>query len=149
MIDLLGSDLGLLSNRAKKLNVVFAWLEAIDSDTKNKILEILKNDQLQKGIDGDGDIIGLYSIYTEMLKPNKVAGTPYTLEDTGAFYNSLFVTVSTDNLNIDGNGKKGEQNLFDKYTTAIVGLTQESKDKLAEILIPKYQNYVAKVLQIS
>jgi hypothetical protein len=147
MIDLLGSDLGLLSNRAKKLNVVFAWLEAIDSDTKNKILETLKNDQLQKGINEKGDVIGLYSYWTEIISNGKKQeGDPYTLEDTGAFYNSLFVTVSTDSLNIDGNGKKGEQNLFDKYTAAIVGLTKESKDKLAEILIPKYQNYVAKVL---
>lgn len=149
MIDFLGSDLGLLCDRVKKLNDVFAWLEAIDTDAKAKILDILKNDQLQKGIDGDGDIIGLYSIYTEMINPNKVAGTPYTLEDTGAFYQSLFITVTTDALSIDGNGRKGKTNLFDRYTDSIVGLTQESKDKLAEILIPKYQQYVAKILQIN
>jgi len=149
MIDLLNSDLGMLCKRVKLLKEIFAWIEAIDTDTKNRILDILKTDQLQKGIDGDGDVIGLYSIYTEMINPNKVAGTPYTLEDTGYFYRSLFIGVNTDYLFIDGDGKKGKENLFNKYTDSIVGLTQESKDKLAEILVPKYQNHVRKTLQIN
>jgi len=149
MIDLLNSDLGMLCKRVKLLKEVFAWLDAIDTDTKNQILQILKTDQLQKGIDGDGDVIGLYSIATEMINPKKEAGTPYTLEDTGAFYRSLYVGVGLDSMLIDGQGDKGNENLFDKYTDAIVGLTQESKNKLAEILIPKYQNHVRKILQIN
>ena len=117
------------------------------------VLEMIKQDQLFKqGIDEDGDIIGLYSEWTEMLNPDKVAGTPYTLFDTGAFYESMKIVVLNDAfvveaqpIKIDEDGKK--TNLFAKYGEGIIGLTDENKEKLAVEIKQRFINEVNKLLQ--
>ena len=79
MVDFTNNDLGDLLKRTKLLFDSIAWFESFDTQLKNKILDWIRNDQLQKGIDEDGDIMGLYSEWTEMINPEKIAGTPYTL----------------------------------------------------------------------
>lgn len=155
MVDFTNNDLGDLLKRTKLLFDSIAWFESFDTQLKNKILDWIRNDQLQKGIDEDGDIMGLYSEWTEMINPEKVAGTPYTLKDTGAFYKSLFIDVLTNFFVIDGDGLKKDQetgivtDLFKWLGEGIVGLTEENSDKLADELKIKYINYVRKVLQIN
>jgi hypothetical protein len=107
-----------------------------------------------KGIDEDGDIMGLYSEWTEMLNPIKEAGTPYTLYDTGEFYKSLFIDVLAEVFVVDGDGLKTDPetgkitDLFKWLGEGIVGLTEENKDKLVEELKIKYIQNVRKILQI-
>lgn len=60
------------------------------------VLKILKEEQLNKGIDSSGKVVGVYSPITEQIsfekqllgnsprKP-KIAGQPYNFEDTGSF----------------------------------------------------------------
>lgn len=45
--------------------------------------------QLEKGIDSDGNILGFYSVATEVFSGGrKKAGDRYTLKDTAFYYNS-------------------------------------------------------------
>ena len=153
MVNFLDNDLGELLKRTKKISEEKIWKKSFNAKLKKTILTWIKNDQLQKGIDEDGDIMGLYSEWTEMMNPEKVAGTPYTLKDTGDFYKSLFIEVLSDEFVIDGNGLKIDENgkktdLFKWLGDGIVGLTEKNKEKLVEELKIKYVENVRKILQI-
>ena len=86
-----------------------------------------------------------------MMNPTKVAGTHYTLFDTGEFYESFELIVGKDYFEIDADPLKTNEdgettNLFYKYSTAILGLTDESKDKLAQELIRRYIQKIRSVV---
>ena len=156
MVDFLDNDLGVLLRRAKKMSEDKVWQKSFNARLKKTILDWIRNDQLwEKGIDEDGDIIGLYSEWTEMINPEKVAGTPFTLKDTGDFYKSLFINVLSDYFIIDGDGIKTDEltgkktDLFKRFGDGIVGLTEENKGKLVEELKIRYIEYVRKTLQIN
>jgi hypothetical protein len=154
MIDFLNNELGEILKRTKLISESIIWFSSFDVALKTKILDWIRNDQLQKGIDEDGHIMGLYSQWTEMINPEKVAGTPYTLYDTGEFYKSLFIDVLTEFFVVDGDGLKTDEDgkktdLFKWLGDGIVGLTDENKDKLAEELKIKYIENVRKILQIN
>lgn len=144
METLLGDKL----KKAAKLSESLAWLEAFDQQLKNDIISWIQKDQLQQGIDEDGDIIGLYSEWTEMLNPEKIAGTPYTLDDTGDFYRSMYVVVLKDSIVIEADPIKGNDNLFFKYGDGIIGLNEESMEKLQEEIRKKYIQFVKDALEI-
>lgn len=144
METLLGDKL----KKAAKLSESLAWLEAFDQALMNTIIKWIQEDQLQQGIDEDGDIIGLYSDFTESLNPEKIAGTPYTLDDTGDFYRSMYVVVLKDSIIIEANPTKGNDNLFFKYGDGIIGLTEESMGKLQEEIRKKYIQFVKDALEI-
>jgi len=75
-----------------------------DKDLQKYILDLIRIEQLfERGEDSDGDILGYYSEYTEMLNPEKIAGTPYTLKDTGAFYDSFLIYIYKNYYNKYGN----------------------------------------------
>ncbi len=133
-----------------------AWQNAFDGKLKNKIIEEwIQNDQLfSKGVDENGDVLGLYSEWTEKINPEKIAGTPYTLKDTGAFYKSMFIIVLVDSFIIDGNGKKIDEfgqvtDLFKWLGDGIVGLTEENREKLKLEITERFIKYVREILQIN
>jgi hypothetical protein len=154
MVDFLDNKLGEVLKRTRLLYDSIIWFESFDTKLKTKILDWIRYDQLWKGIDEDGDIMGLYSEWTEMINPEKVAGTPFTLKDTGAFYKSLFIDVLTEFFVVDGDGIKTDEitgektDLFKRFGDGIVGLTDENKEKLAEELKIKYIENARKTLQI-
>jgi hypothetical protein len=135
-------------NNGEFVNGVSAWLWAMDTETINEILSMIKIDQLlTKGVNKDGEIIGLYSEATQAINPEKVAGTPYTLFDTGDFYRSMFISVFNERIEINADPVKSpEDNLFELYGTGIIGLTEENKTKLVEIIKKKYIEYYRKTL---
>lgn len=148
------TEIGAVLNKLRTLRTQDIWHKVfMDKTLSNMILEMIQQDQLFKeGVDEDGDIIGLYSEWTEMLNPEKVAGTPYTLFDTGAFYESMKIVVLNDSfvveaqpIKIDEDGKK--TNLFEKYGEGIIGLTDENKEKLAVEIKQRFINEVNKLLQ--
>ena len=88
-----------------------------------------------KGVDEDDDIIGTYSEATEMINPSKIAGTPYTLFDSGDFYKSFVIRVGkrifeidADTSDMDGENWWVQNNIT---KDAILGLTDENKTKLS------------------
>lgn len=149
MVNFLDTDLGKIAFKAKSLNDAKAWYSALDEESKSFILELIKNEQLLKGIDAKGNTIGIYSYWTEIISEGrKQEGDPFTLYDTGAFYNSLRIIISGLSFIVEGNGQKDDKNLFEAYGDDIVGLTNESLEKLAQELLPKYINYVKEILHV-
>lgn len=145
MVNLLETKIGVTLKKVKLLSDTAVWLYSMDKKTQKKILDWIRNDQLQKGLDENNDIIGLYSIWTEKINPEKVAGTPYTLKDTGDFYKSLFVEVFNDLFEIDGEAQKSPtDNLFNLFGVGIVGLNPENKEKLKLEVNKRIIEYVYK-----
>jgi hypothetical protein len=149
------TEIGLLLNRTRLLDLKTIWLKVFtDVAFKEKILNWIRQDQLFKqGIDEDGDIIGTYSEFTEMINPSKVAGTPYTLFDTGEFYRSMIIYVFQKEIVIDADPIKTDEsgkttNLFNEYGEGIIGLTDENKTKLANELVERFNKEARKLLQI-
>jgi hypothetical protein len=148
----MNTKLGELLNRTRTIGFEYIWRKVFsDERLKRQIILWIQNDQLQKGIDEDGDILGLYSDFTEFINPEKIAGTPYTLKDTGDFYNSMFITVYADSFIVDADAIKvddsGEQtDLFKKFGDGIVGLTKENKQKLADEIKKRFQIKTSKAL---
>ena len=156
MVGIMDTSLGLLLNAAKiKLKSKEIWFRVFAGDPflRKQILNWIQQDQLFKeGIDEDGDVIGYYGEFTEAMNPEKVAGTHYTLFDTGEFYASMYVAVQmnyievvADPIKIDD--RTGEtDNLFYKYGEGIIGLTDENKTKLAIMVKIRFQREAAKIL---
>lgn len=143
----LGKTLDLFAGKRKyfRLENRVLWQRVLnDPALKEWILDLVRQDQLfDKGIDEDGDVIGYYSEFTEMMNPEKVAGTHYTLKDTGEFFASFEIRVFPTYFEIDANpiktNSQGEtENLFYKYSESILGLTDESKEKLAREILRRY-----------
>ena len=108
-------------------------------------LDLIRQDQLFKeGQDGDGNILGYYSAYTEQLNPEKKEGSHYTLNDTGKFYESMIFNIFVDYLEIDADPIKtdkdtGEEtNLFQKYGEDIIKLNEENLELFKIKLVEKY-----------
>ncbi len=108
-------------------------------------LDLIRQDQLFKeGQDGDGNILGYYSAFTEQLKPEKKEGSHYTLKDTGDFYESMIFNIFVDYLEIDADPIKtdkitGEEtNLFQKYGEDILKLNEENLELFKIKLVEKY-----------
>jgi hypothetical protein len=153
-MDLTQTVLGDALQRAIQLKHAEIWrLVFKDEQFKEQILDWIRWDQLyNEGVDELGEIIGTYSTYTEMLNPEKQAGTPYTLYDTGAFYRSMSIAILDLAIEIDADPIKTDEfgqttDLFAEYGEGIIGLTDESKQKLVDELIIRYQNETSKLLQ--
>jgi hypothetical protein len=110
------------------------------------MLQRIKRRLFDEGTNEDDKIIGRYKAFTQKLNPEKVAGSPYTLYDTGEFYASLYVGFMSDYFFIDGDGDKGRENLFDKFGMGIIGLTDDQREWLGGEVIEKYKEYVRRVL---
>jgi hypothetical protein len=154
MVDLFKTRLGETLNRTRLLSDRVAWFEAFDTILKVKILDWVRYEQLAKGVDENDQIMGLYSEFTEMINPEKQAGTPYTLYDTGDFYRSLFMVILLDSFIIDGDDEKIDEfgnitRLFNWLGNGIVGLNEKSRQKLKNEIIIKFNKYVRKILQIN
>jgi hypothetical protein len=98
------------------------------------ILDLIRDDQLmEKGVDETGKVIGTYSWATQNIyNSSKIEGEHYTLFDTGDFYKSMVILLGTNYFEIDADPIKENANLFTKYGEGIIGLTEESLEKLRE-----------------
>lgn len=156
MFDLMNTRIGELLNKATRITFADVWKEVFrDEQFKTEILDWIRWDQLyNEGVDEFGEIIGTYSRYTEIVNPEKQEGTPYTLYDTGEFYNSLMIEVLNDSILINGDGLKVDEfgqttDLFQEYGYEIIGLTDESKEKLAQELIERFNTEYKRLLSIN
>jgi hypothetical protein len=93
----------IAGERIKKTKLLFdsvAWFTALNPLVKKQILDWIRDDQLTaKGEDEDGDVIGEYSQATEIFSGGrKQEDDPFDLNNTGAFYRSMFVQALSDGL---------------------------------------------------
>lgn len=156
MVSLMDTLLGVQLRKVNLLSERVFWRKAFnDPAFTNYILDLIRNDQLfSQGIDSDGDVIGTYSEWTEMMNPEKEAGEHYTLKDTGAFYESMIIYIYDNLIEIDAdpikkNDKGEEKNLFFEYGENIIGLTDENTQKVALILADKYKQEIIRILSVT
>lgn len=136
--------------RFKKLNEVEAWITSFDADLEDEIWKLIVIEQLdKKGVNELDQVIGLYSRRTEEIDSRKKAGTPYTLNDTSAFINSLAVQVGNDFFTVNADGQKSNTNLFERYGDGIIGLTPDNLAIVKEMLKDKFIEYVRELLQVN
>ena len=154
MFDLMQTKIGELLLKARGLSFSDIWrIVFSDQQFKTQILDWIRWEQLyNQGVDELGQIIGTYSEYTAMLNPSKAFGTPYTLHDTGAFYDSMVITVLENAIEIDADPMKTDEfgqttDLFSEYGEEIIGLTDEHKTSLANELITRFQTEANRLLQ--
>jgi len=141
------SKLHELLRRRLLLSEALTWIKAFDPVNKRIILDLVREDQLRrKGIDGDGKVIGYYSLTTSFINPLKKFNTHYTLYDTGEFFKSMYIRVLADRIEIEADSNKGDEDLFIKYGNEIVKLTDENKELVAEIIRKEYRKIVRKTL---
>ena len=142
--------INLLENTANYLKPAEIWTRVFSNkELQNTIIvEYIQQDQLfEKGVDEDGNVIGYYSAVTEnFYNPMKKAGEHYTLLDTGDFYRSMVFIFGKDFFEIDADPIKQNDNLFEKYGEGIIGLTEESKEKLRLELLERYEKEVRTIL---
>lgn len=106
----------------------------------NRIEQLFK-----KGIDSKGKSLGFYSPFT--IRRKKAEGLPYdhiTLLDTRVFYQSFVLKPKQNYLEFDADPIKDETNLFEKYGVDVLGLTDNSIEKLAPRLATKFATYARK-----
>jgi hypothetical protein len=119
------------------------WYKILSKPAVKKYIINLVQDQLKNSIDGNNQRIEdtegnyYYSKLTEQITGGrKRHGDPYTLFDTGEFYNSIIVRVGKLEFLMDGDPIKTDEdgnktNLFEKYGNEIVGITEENQSKIA------------------
>lgn len=117
-------------------------------NVKQMIIEMNTHEQLfQKGVDSKGvplmDIGGDYAFVTKDIKD--YLGQPIdriTLKDTGDFYKSWRVRVLGDVIFIEADTIKDGDDLRQRWGNDILGLTEESKQKLINYAIGKYRQHI-------
>ena len=141
-----------IANNTKKLSVKkVAFFVFSEKEVQKIIIDLNRIDQiLYDGINVDGDSLPTYrhtydKVYTFEGKSNiKRAGEPYLLLDTGDFFKSFKVFVTKDGFIIWANDEKEDNNLTQAYGNGskIIGLTDESKARLSQEIIPYIVSFV-------
>ncbi len=128
----------IIHERLEKIKAVNFWVQLMSNpQTKNFIIK-LNQDRLEfQGTDIDGNVIGYYSYVTELIsKGKKQEGTPYTLNDTGYFYDSFKIDVFNDYIVIDADGAKDDID-WSAPSEKVLGLAQYQFEILNDYLVPK------------
>ena len=143
------SKLHEMLRRARRISDAVFWYKTFMSGkTRDEILDWIRIEQLKKkGVNADDETIGLYSYATELISRGaKQEGTPYTLEDTGEFYRSMYMVILKDAIVFEANPIKGNDNLFEKYGSNIVNLNNANKEKLRTLVKEKYIEQLKEIL---
>ena len=149
--------INLLDNITSFLKPDEVWKRVfLDKTLQNTIIvEYIQQDQLlDKGVDESGNPLRnkdngrtTCSATTEMLSDGrKREGEPYNLFDSGDFYKSMVFLLGKDFFEIDADPIKDNDNLFTKFGEGIIGLTEESRIKLQEELLTRYDKEIRRIL---
>lgn len=121
----------------------------LDNETIKQLIVFLNtDDQLGKEhVDSLGN--SLFNVFTNRTyysqnDPKGRGGQPYTLNDTGAFWDSFTVAVQQGRITIDANPFKDGDNLFDAYGNEIVGLNDENLQTLINEALEQFINWYIK-----
>lgn len=142
----------VINLQATELSVsVFALPEM-----KQFILRLNRFEQLySEGVDANDKIIGTYSYTTALyageetyiyngVPSTKKFGEPYTLYDTGEFYASFSVRILADGFSIVANTDKVDGDII--RFGEILGLTTNSKNELAQKMLPFLQTAIREAI---
>ena len=141
--------------KVSRMNSFTAFQVVFNTPTvKNMVIEMNTQEQLyDKGIGSDGvsleSIGGEYSFVTKDIKSS--SGQRYdhvTLNDTGDFYKSWRVSIMGEVIFIEADIIKDGDDLQQRWGGSILGLTDESKQKLINYAVVKYREYLLKQWQV-
>lgn len=164
MIDLTKTEPYLMAKRVERLlsrsregEVFRIVLDVVEVKKLVRQLNTVKQLRTEH-VDAFGDALfskrhrsGVYSKTTEIIsKGRKIAGTPYTLFDTGDFFKSWTVNVVKGAIIIDANPIKegtpfGGTNLFEEYGQ-LLGLTDDSLRVFVGAVKGRFIDYVRDVI---
>lgn len=122
-----------LAQRVKSLSIDDMLHELSEHvEFTDYIIELnTKNQLYDKGIDAKGERIGSYSPKTKAIKDaNGEISDHVTLLDTGKFYESFRVFLQGSDLIISADTIKDTDDLIFKYGQDILGLNEDSLEKL-------------------
>ena len=122
-----------LAQRVKSLSIDDMLHELSEhAEFTDYIIELnTKNQLYDKGIDAKGERIGSYSPKTKAIKDaNGEISDHVTLLDTGKFYESFRVFLQGSDLIISADTIKDTDDLIFKYGQDILGLNEDSLEKL-------------------
>jgi hypothetical protein len=110
-------------------------------DVQDEIIRLNQENQLKVGLYSDGTDTPDYSAGYKQLKRQLVGniGDKMDFRLSGEFYSTFDVEVlPSGDVNIVADGRKEDLNLFDVYGIEILGLTEDSQNKL----IPYFESYL-------
>ena len=110
-------------------------------DVQDEIIRLNQKDQLSKGLYSDGTETPEYAASYKALKRLIVSnvGDRMDFKLSGDFYRTFDVEVLPNgDINIEADGNKENKNLFDIYGIEILGLTEDSQNKL----LPYFESYL-------
>lgn len=126
------------------------WMFALnDRFTQDEIIRLNTIDQLfDQGIDSMGASLGIYQPFTIAIKRRKGQPTDrVTLKDEGDFYKSFVVIVNSDSFDIEADDfSKYDRPLFEVYGEDVAGLTEFNKQRIKEVILVKYVEYLRKTI---
>lgn len=117
-------------------------------ELQERILDLVRIEQLfKKGVDGEGTDLntltqsgfGYASITKERKRRKNQPTDRVTLFDTGAFYKSFRLILTRFDFHIDAQAQKPNGNLFEEFGDDIIELSEESIDRVIEMIIPLMQ----------
>ena len=110
----------------KMLNEIYS-----QKPVQDYIIQLNTGEQLyNQGVASNNKEIGQYAESTKVSKRRKgLISDHITLKDTGDFYNTFQVFIEGDEFELQADPIKGTVNLYQKYGTDIVGLTDQSLNK--------------------
>ena len=136
-----------VTKRLSELDEDLVWLSVVDKEEFSEQFVKWIQEQLQEGKDGNNKFMGFYAnsgrkdygaIYN--------AGDPYDLKDTGDFYNSMFLVALKNQLILEADAQKDEDNLYQKYGQAITKLNAENFEKLKQEVKHGYILFIKQLL---
>lgn len=117
---------------------------------KDLIINLNTEEQLRdKSIDSLGR--ALYNRFTKRATygagdPLGRSGEPYQIYRTGDFYDTFRVEIKAGDIEINADPFKPDANLFEMYTEDILGLTDESLQKLIDETLEEFKKWYRKNL---
>jgi len=150
-----------ISDYIKKCQFVAAEMlneqERIVLANEDKIIS-LNVDTFQDGLGSDDKILqnsnpvfkGVYSLSTQLTDSKKVAGTPYSFMQTGAFLSNMQVDLQPNLTKLDifstGTGS-GDKSLFFSGYNNLFGLNKNNTEIVNyEVILPELQKFVKRYL---
>lgn len=123
------------------------WIEEAIVANAPKIIELLQDNQLSKGKDSSGAIVGKYSWTTDYYynkgqnraRQPKTKGEAYNFEWTGEFFDTMQVNVTPSNATFDVFSTSGKDKFLENiYRTDLTTLTKENNDWVNKNIIQPY-----------
>ena len=119
-------------------------------EVQDEIIRLNQENQLAKGLYSDGTNTPEYSAIYKALKRQIVSNVGQNMDFrlSGDFYRTFDIEVlANGDVNITADGDKEDKNLFVRYGIEILGLTDDSKNKLLPLFEEFLLEYVYSKIQ--